>query len=475
MNVTGQLAKLPAASSATRADKPDKLLQMNSLFGSVFWLLVTLGVLVTFHEFGHYWVARRCGVKVLRFSVGFGRAIWKRIGRDGTEYQIAMIPLGGYVKMLDAREGEVDPALAGQEFTGKPVWQRIAIVAAGPAFNLIFTLVAFWLMFMLGKPDFAPVVTPAPQSMAAAAGIHSGDRILAVDGNPVATWSDTMDAVANAMLGRDPLPIEVRGADGAERKLVLPLNQLPAGEDIGAYLDKLGLNLAPLPPVAATVLPGKPAAEAGLRGGDRILTVNGQTVASYEEFQHLIPVEAAKSPTLNVTAERDGKTLALTITARRESLEGQPVNWIIGVSPLERESAVLRYGPLKAVSASFQTTWNSAATTFNMIGKMVTGQASTKNLSGVIGIAQVANASANMGVGWFLSFLAMVSLSLAILNLMPIPVLDGGHLLYYLIELVKGSPVSERAMMAGQYVGLVLLFTLMGLAFYNDIHRFLPS
>jgi regulator of sigma E protease len=284
-----------------------------------------------------------------------------------------------------------------------------------------------------------------------------------------------MDAVANAMLGRDPLPLAVRGADGTERKLVLPLNQLPAGEDIGQYLDKLGLKLAPLPPVAATVLAGQPAAEAGMKGGDRVLTINGQAVTGYDDFQRLIPLEAAKSPVLKVTVQRDGETLPLTITARRESLEGQPVTWVIGVSSLEREPAILRYGPLKAASASLQTTWNSAASTFNMIGKMLTGQASTKNLSGVIGIAQVANASANMGAGWFLSFLAMVSLSLAILNLMPIPVLDGGYLLYYLIELVKGSPVSERTMMAGQYVGLVLLFTLMGLAFYNDIHRFLPS
>ncbi|WP_430390814.1 RIP metalloprotease RseP [Dyella sp. 20L07] len=448
---------------------------MNPLFGSVFWLLVTLGVLVTFHEFGHYWVARRCGVKVLRFSVGFGKAIWKRVGRDGTEYQIAMIPLGGYVKMLDAREGDVDPALAGQEFTGKPVWQRIAIVAAGPGFNLIFTVVAFWLMFMLGKPDFAPVVSAAPQSMAAEAGIRTGDRIISVDGRPVATWSDSMDGVANALLGRDPLPLQVRGTDGTERNVVLPLNQLPAGQPIDQYFDKLGLKLAPLPAVAATVLPGKPAALAGMQGGDRVESVNGKPVASYEEFQRMIPQEAAKSPNLAMVIERGGKTLSLPVTARRESLEGQPTNWVIGVSPQEREPAVLRYGPLKAIEASLQTTWSSTANTLNMIGKMLTGQASTKNLSGVIGIAQVANVSASMGAGWFLSFLAAVSLSLAILNLMPIPVLDGGYLLYYLIELVKGSPVSERVMMAGQYVGLMLLFTLMGLAFYNDIHRFLPS
>lgn len=448
---------------------------MNTLFGSVFWLLVTLGVLVTFHEFGHYWVARRCGVKVLRFSVGFGKAIWKRIGKDGTEYQVAAIPLGGYVKMLDAREGDVDPALAGQEFTGKPVWQRIAIVAAGPAFNLVFTLAAFWLMFMLGKPDYAPLVTAAPQSIAAQAGIHPGDRLLRIDGKPVATWSDSLDAVANALLGREPLPLDVRGTDGAERHVVLPLQELPAGQGIDQYLDKLGLKLAPLPAIAATVTEGDPAQVAGMRGGDRLLSVNGKAVNDFDAFAELVRDEAATSPTLAITVDRAGQVRTLTVTAVRKSVEGHPAQWLIGIRPPQPEQALVRYGPLKALGASLSTTWDRAASIFNMIGKMVTGQASTKNLSGVIGIAQVANASASMGATWFIEFLALVSLSLAVLNLMPIPVLDGGHLLYYLIELVKGSPLSERAMMAGQYVGLILLFTLMGLAFYNDIHRFLPS
>ena len=448
---------------------------MNTLLGSVFWLLVTLGVLVTFHEFGHYWVARRCGVKVLRFSVGFGKAIWKRIGKDGTEYQVAMIPLGGYVKMLDAREGDVDPTLAGQEFTGKPVWQRIAIVAAGPAFNLIFTVAAFWLMFMLGKPDIAPLVTAAPQSMAAQAGIHPGDRVLRIDGKPVATWSDSLEAVANAMLGREPLPMDVRGTDGAERHVLLPLQELPAGQGIDQYLDKLGLKPAPLPAVAAIVTEGDPAQVAGMRGGDRLISVNGQPVTDFDTFANLVRDEAGKSPRLTIAIERAGQPKTLTVTAVRKSYEGHPEQWLIGIRPPQPEQALVRYGPFKAMGAALATTWDRAMSIFNMIGKMVSGQASTKNLSGVIGIAQVANASASMGATWFIEFLALVSLSLAVLNLMPIPVLDGGHLLYYLIELVKGSPLSERAMMAGQYVGLILLFTLMGLAFYNDIHRFLPS
>jgi regulator of sigma E protease len=448
---------------------------MTSFFGSAFWLLVTLGVLVTFHEFGHYWVARRCGVKVLRFSVGFGRAIWKRTGRDGTQYQIAAIPLGGYVKMLDAREGEVDPALRGQEFTGKPVWKRIAIVAAGPGFNLIFTIAALWLMFVLGRPDVAPVVTAAPHSMAATAGIQAGDRILSINGRAVSAWSDSLDAVANALLGRTPLPITVRDPDGRQRTVVLPLNTLPAGKSVDQYFAALGLTLAPPPAVAATVIPGEPAALAGLLGGDRLLAVNGQPVSDFDAFGKLVQTDAVRSPQLALTIERASKPLQLNVTARWESLKGQPRKWVIGVGPPMTERALVHYGPLKALGASLAATWHNTTQTFGMLGKMLSGQASTSNLSGVIGIAQVANASASMGLPWFLQFLALVSLSLAILNLLPIPVLDGGHLLYYFVELVKGSPVSEQTMIVGQYIGMALLFTLMGLAFYNDIHRMLPS
>ncbi len=448
---------------------------MNPFFGSVFWLLVTLGVLVTFHEFGHFWVARRCGVKVLRFSVGFGKAIWKRTARDGTEYQVAMIPLGGYVKMLDAREGDVEPALRDQEFTGKPVWQRIAIVAAGPGFNLIFALAAFWVMFMLGRPDAAPVVTAAPHSMAAEAGIRPGDRLLSVGGHRVATWTGAMDDLVDALLGREALTMQVRSVDGAEHPVTLPLDRLPAGQDVGQYLDTLGLSLAPAAPIVGTVMPGMPAAKAGMQGGDRIVSVNGVAIDDYVQFQKLIPEQAAKSPRLAVVVQRDGTAIPLTVVAEQASIEGQPTRWVIGVESMPRESAIQRHGPLKALGASFDTTWSSTAQTFRMIGKMLSGEASTKNLSGVIGIAQVANQSASMGPAWFLNFLGMVSLSLCILNLLPIPLLDGGHLLYYLIELLKGSPVSERAMIVGQYVGLALLFTMMGLAFYNDLHRILLS
>ncbi|MGS1119963.1 RIP metalloprotease RseP [Rhodanobacter sp. FW102-FHT14D06] len=448
---------------------------MTSFFGSVFWLLVTLGVLVTFHEFGHYWVARRCGVKVLRFSIGFGKAIWKRIGRDGTEYWIAAIPLGGYVKMLDAREGEVDPALRDQEFTGKSVWKRIAIVAAGPGFNVIFTIAALWLMFMLGRSDYAPIVTATPDSIAAEAGIQPGDRILSVNGRQVSTWSDSMDAVGNALLALTPLPLTVRHADGQTRELVLPLDRLPAGQPIDQYFGKLGLRLAPPPAIAGTVKPGQPAALGGIQGGDRIVSINGQPVGDFDSLGKLVQSAAATSPRLSIGVLRDGRLLTLAVTATWESLGDQPAKWMLGVAPPPPEPATVQYSPARALGAAFATTWRNTRQTFGMIGEMLSGHASTKNISSVIGIAQYANASAQMGLAWFLQFLAMVSLSLAILNLLPIPVLDGGHLLYYLIELVKGSPVSEQAMIIGQYIGLVLLFSLVGWTLFNDIQRTLLS
>ncbi|GGA07307.1 RIP metalloprotease RseP [Dyella caseinilytica] len=449
---------------------------MNPFFGSVFWLLVTLGVLVTFHEFGHYWVARRCGVKVLRFSVGFGRAIWKRIGRDGTEYQIAAIPLGGYVKMLDAREGDVDPALRDQEFTAQPIWKRIAIVAAGPGFNIIFTIAAFWLMFVLGRADYAPIVSAAPQSLAAQAGIQPGDRLLTVGGEPVMTWSGSADLIANALLSRTPLPITVRGSDGTQRSIVLPLNRLPAGEDIGQYFDKLGIEPAPAPAIVATVAPGYPAATAGMQAGDHVLSVDGIAVKNFDDLSKQIVANAAKSPTLSLDVLRNGKPMHFAVTARMDASGSGAPHWVIGVAQQPLETAIQHYGPLKALTESLSLTWQRTTDTFGMVGKMLSGEASTKNISGIVGIAQAANMSAHAGLDRFLEFLGLVSLSLAIINLLPIPILDGGHLLYYLIELIKGSPVSERTMIAGQYVGLALLVTLTVLTFYNDIHRIiLPS
>ncbi|HET6632087.1 MAG TPA: RIP metalloprotease RseP [Rhodanobacteraceae bacterium] len=443
---------------------------MTEVLGSIWWLIVTLGVLVTFHEFGHFIVARRCGVKVLRFSVGFGQPLWKRVGRDGTEYWIAWIPLGGYVKMLDAREGEVPASERGREFTGKPIWQRIAIVAAGPAFNLVFALLAFWVMFMIGKPDYAPIIAP-PQGIAAQAGFHAGDRLLKINGHEIATWSGALDELGADALLRQPVPVTVKGRDGEPRRLSLPLDQLPADLALDKAFDRIGLRLRSPPAVAATVAPGQPAAQAGMQPGDRIVSINGQPVANFQALGDIIEAQAAKSPQLTIAVVRDGEQLTLQVRAQERSVQGSPQRWMIGIGAQAPPEATLRYGPLEAIGASLRNTWDKTATTFEMIGRMITGQVSTRSLSGVITIAQVANTSATMGVGWFLGFLGLISLSLAILNILPIPLLDGGHLLYYLIEIVKGSPISERTMIAGQYIGMALLAALMGLAFYNDILR----
>jgi len=446
---------------------------MSEVLGSVWWLIVTLGVLITFHEFGHFVVARRCGVKVLRFSIGFGKPLWSRYDRHGTEFAISAIPLGGYVKMLDEREGDVDPADLAQAHNRRPVMQRIAIAAAGPAFNLLFTIAAFWLMLVIGKPDFQPIVAE-PTGLAATSGFKVGDRILAVGDEAVATWTDAIDAVVRNTPDGRPLPIRVRATDGSETTRTLALDTLADRSNLEKAYSELGLKLkAPdVPAIAAEVVSGKPAAAAGLQDGDRILAVNGTPVANFSELGDLIQKEAAHSPLLGFDIERGSERLNLTVHAEQQSpAPGEKARWMTGIGAPDAHDAVLRLGPLAAIPAAFAETWHAAGNMLKLIGQIFTGQASPKNISGIITIGQAANVSAHMGAAWFLDFLALVSLSLAIMNLLPIPILDGGHLVYYLIELVKGSPVSERTQIAGQYVGMMLIVALMGLAFYNDILR----
>lgn len=449
---------------------------MSEFFGSAWWLLVTLGVLVTLHEFGHFWVARRCGVKVLRFSIGFGKPIWSRFGRDGVEYAIGAIPLGGYVKFLDAREADNPELVAHQpgEYNSAKIWKRICIALAGPAFNILFTFIAFWAMFVIGRPDFEPVIGK-PDGLTAAAGLHAGDRILSVDGDSVESYSAVLLAIGEDSMLRHDAVVVARDAQGATQQHTIALSQLPAdAANDEKTITAIGLVLQTPPAIIGVVTPKSPADRAGLRVGDRILQVNDIPTATFADVVPAVAQEAAKNPTLTILVARDNQRVPLTVTAEPKQADGK-TRWMIGVGESRGMNALERYGPLRAVPAAFNEMWKTLRSTVGIIAGMVSGQASTKNLSSVIGIAQVANVSAQMGIAWFLSFLGVISLSLGILNLLPIPILDGGHVLYYLIELVKGSPVSERAAMAGQYVGLALLVTLMSVAFYNDIARLVAS
>ncbi|MEO7149876.1 MAG: RIP metalloprotease RseP [Rhodanobacteraceae bacterium] len=448
---------------------------LSDIAGSLWWMVVTLGLLVTFHEFGHFVVARRCGVRVLKFSVGFGRALWSRIGRDGTEYVIAMIPLGGYVKMLDAREGEVTPSQRSQEFTGKPIWQRIAIVLAGPIFNLLFAVAAFWAMLVIGKPDYLPLIGHT-SGLAADAHLQRGDRVLSVGDESIANWTDLGLALSDAAQSHKPTPLRVRGADGDVHTRILHFEKLPAHSSETAQIDRIGLTpqQRALPPVIGKLMPGSAAVAAGLQAGDRVLAIGGTPIHDWNDLSDAVHAQAVANHPLTVQLQRHGKPLTIALQPQQTTLADGSREYAIGVYPQEAEAnydTVLRRGPLAAIPDAFAQTWDLTARTVQMLGDMLTGSASLKNISGPISIAQYANASAGMGPAWFIYFLGIISLSLGIMNLLPIPILDGGHLLYYVIELVKGSPLSERAMAAGQYAGMALLVALMGLAFYNDILR----
>jgi regulator of sigma E protease len=441
---------------------------MTEFFGSVWWLIVSLGILVTFHEFGHYWVARRCGVRVLRFSVGFGKPLWTRHGKDGTEYVVAALPLGGYVKMLDEREGEVAEHERHASFNSKSVYQRIAIVAAGPLANLLLCVALLWLMFAIGKPDNLPIVGWT-EGLAAEAGFLPGDQVLEVAGRETPTLTQAGIALSTAIMDRQATPVRVLTANGEPALRVLALDR--AGLALREEQPFADLGLLPrFAAVVGNVVPGS-AADGRLQPGDRILAVGEQAILGYDQVAPALQRVAANGGTVTLRIERGGAPMDVTVDPRLEQVDGAPV-WRLGIQAAPGEpDAMLRYGVLQALPAALAQTGQMTSDVVGMLWRMVTGKASLQNISGPITIARVANGSAQLGPAWFLNFLAILSLSLCIMNLLPIPVLDGGHLLYYLIELVKGSPVGERALVAGQYVGLALLASLMGLAFYNDILR----
>lgn len=439
--------------------------------------VLALSVLIAVHEFGHFWVARRLGVKVLRFSIGFGRPVWStRRGPDQTEYVLAAVPLGGYVKMLDEREGEVPAGEQHRAFNRQTVGRRFAIVAAGPAFNLLFAVLAYWLMFVAGVPGLKSLVGDVdPDSLAARAGIRAGMEIVAVDGEPTPTWGAVLEAVMPHALRQQPVPVTAR-EEGQDRVITLGLDEVPHDVSPEALPSIIGLTpyRPPLEPVIGEVVPGSAADRAGLAAGDRIVAIDGSGITEWEEL--VLAVRNSPGRPLAMHVVRDGAEHDVQIRPERFETEDGPVGRIgagVYVDPtaMEELRAVQQYGLVAAVGAAAERTWEMSTLTLRMMGEMVVGRASVENISGPITIARYAGVTASAGLAQFLGFLAVVSVSLGVLNLLPIPVLDGGHLAFYAVEAVRRRPASERAEVLAQKVGLTVILMLMLVAFYNDLVR----
>ena len=442
--------------------------------------IVALGVLVTFHELGHYLVARGCGVKVLQFSVGFGRPLWRRkFGPDNTEFVIGAFPLGGFVRMLDEREGVVPEAERARAFNNKPLNQRAAIVVAGPVFNFIFAVLAYWVIYMAGVTGLKPVIGSVQEaSPAAHAGLRVDDELTHIDGRLTPTWNAAMELLVAGVIERSAATVRAIDPEGRERSLQVDLAAIPIDSLAeGNLLRLLGIEPArpAMPAVIGAVTRQGPARQAGLEQGDRITAVDGEAVRDWQHWVTL--VRAAAQTPLSVSISRQGEPVEVTVTPEAKvSGEGETIGFIgaslePGYDADQSLFATEAYPPHTALAKAAGKTLDMTVTTLQILGRMITGQASLKNLSGPVSIAQYAGQTAQMGVVAFLGFLAIVSISLAVLNLLPIPLLDGGHLFYYLLEFIKGSPVSDSTQMLGQRVGLVLLFSLMALAIFNDILR----
>jgi regulator of sigma E protease len=438
--------------------------------------LVALGILIVVHEFGHYWVAKRLGVKVLRFSIGFGRPLWtRRFGPDQTELVIAALPLGGYVKMLDESEGEVGEAEKHRAFNHQVLPVRAAVVVAGPLFNFLFAVLAYTTVFMVGIDGIAPVVGKVvPGSIAEQAGFQKGDVLLRFDDKDVVSWDQRRLYLFARALSRAKVRVEVRDAKGVIHTRVLDLSKVSLDKVDAGLLEKgLGLYgyIPEILPVIGALEEG-PASRAGMQVGDRIVDINGQPVKTWNDVVAGISPNPGKP--LRITVERAGERLQFEVTPAAADRNGETVGQIKIRPRLEVPAALkvrVRYGPFGALREGAVSTWTMSILTIKMLFKMLQLEVSTKNISGPITIAQYAGHSAKIGLVPFIVFLAVVSISLGVLNLLPIPVLDGGHLFYYFIEAIKGSPVSDRVMIWGQQFGILVLIGLMMLAFYNDFTR----
>lgn len=442
--------------------------------------VVALGLLVVVHEFGHFIVARMCGVKVLRFAVGFGNVLWsRRYGPDQTEWALCAIPLGGYVKMLDEREGPVDPAELSRAFTQQSLGRRSLIVLAGPVANLLLAILLYWGLFMHGIEELRPVLAaPTVETAAEQAGVQAGDLVLAVNDREVRSWEELRWELLQDLADKRETRLQVRRKDGSHELLSLATHEL--GIDA---LDKdpirlLGLSIEPppLPAVIGKVLPKAPAERAGLRDGDRIMAIDGTPVTLWSEVAKA--ARAAPGKPLSLEIERAGKRIEVSVVPDviEDKSGGKPIGRI-GFSPRDEPAmrdamfTLVAYAPGAAISKAIAQTWETSVFTLRMIGRMLTGELSLKNLSGPITIADVAGQSVQIGIPYYIKFLALISISIGVLNLLPIPVLDGGHLMYYLAEFLRGKPLPERVFAIGQRIGLTLLLLMMGVALFNDLNR----
>ncbi len=442
--------------------------------------VVVLGVLIIVHELGHYSAARLCGVKVLRFSVGFGPVLWQRsLGRDQTAWSVSALPLGGYVRMLDEREAPVEAGELHRAFNRQSVGRRSFIVAAGPLANFGLAILLYWAVFIAGSEELRPILgTPPADTPAAMAQLLNGDQVRRVDGEAVATWSELRWLLVHKAVDQESADLEVEDEAGLIATRRLYLGSVADDGWEGDALERLGIRFyrPELPAIIGRVVDEGPGALAGLQAGDRVLDIDGQPIANWHELVVIVRDSAGKS--LKITVDRDGELFAVDAIPEAKTEAGRTLGKL-GIAVAEGEAVkrelrtFVSYDPLTALLKAAGETWDKSVFSLVMLGKMLTGEVSLKNLSGPVTIADYAGQSARLGMDYYLKFMAMVSISLGVLNLLPIPVLDGGHLMYYLLEVVRRRPLSERAMEMGQRIGLSILFALMAFAFLNDMNRLL--
>lgn len=447
--------------------------------------IVAIGVLVAVHEFGHFWVARKLGIRVLRFSIGFGKPLYRRIlGKDPVEFMVAAVPLGGYVKLLDEREGNVAERDLPRAFNRQPVWKRIATLLAGPAMNLIFAIAVYWVLFTAGVPALKPIVGEiTPDSIAARAGLRYEDQILEIGGKPTPTFEAANLALIEDLTDDGTINMRVRGVDGAERELSLPVGERSrALTQPEALLPGLGFDIwqPRRKPIIGQVNKGTAGERAGLRVGDEILAIDGEQISHFQQLVNRVKPNPGRTVTLQV--RRDGAVRDMKVTIGEESRGGRKTG-LIGIGPKDQRiptgrtvdemQTLQKYSAVAAVGQAAAKTWDTSVFTLRIVGRIITGDVSLQAISGPISIAETTGFAARHGWRPFLITLALISISLGVLNLLPIPILDGGQVVYQLAELVKGGPVSERAQLLGQQIGIAMLILMMTLAFYNDIARHL--